>query len=286
MARAAWTGTLGFGLVSINVTLDIAVREKAVRFHMVHDADGGRIREKKICEKDGKEVSYEHIVKGYEISKGKSVTLTRDELKALDPQRNRTIAIEAFFELAAIDPVYFDRTYYVLPQGKGSERAYSLFTEALARKGRVALGRLVMSTQEHLCIVHAKDDFLRLTTLVYGDEVVAAPAAPNAKHSAKELQMAEAIIGQMESSFQPDRYRDEHRDRVLNLIKQKASGKPLKAVAEAPAIEATTDLEAALEQSLAHVKAGARARGRGEAHPARRRNVVRSGPRAAARRSR
>jgi len=262
-----WKGSLNFGLVNIPVQLQLATAQKDVRFHQFHDEDGGRIREKRVCEKDGAEVPYEHIVKGYEISKSQFVTVTAEELKSVEPAKEHTISIEGFVTDEEIDPIYYDRTYYVVPDGR-SNKAYSLLTEALGKADRVGLGRFVISTKEHLCAVTSDGKAMRLSTLVFGDEVVAAPKVEHHSASDKELQMAETLINQMKMKFDPAKLHDTHRDRVLELIERKAEGKAVIAP-EAPAPERIADLSAALERSLALVKGGSAPKATAEEKPAR-----------------
>ncbi len=255
MARAMWKGAISFGLVNIPVSLNLAVHDKGVRFRQLHDADGGRIKEKRVCERDGKEVPYEHVVKGYEISKGKYVTVTREELKAIDPVADKMISIEAFVELAEIDPVFYEKSYYVSPEGKSSAKAYGLLASALQKSGRAALARIVLSTSQHLCVIRPNDGTLVLTTMVFGDEVDAAPDVGHTATSAKELQMAMTLVDQMTKPFDPDEYQDDHRERVLELLAKKAKGKTIEAP-EATHVEKVTDLMEALERSLAAAKPG------------------------------
>lgn len=254
MARSMWKGSISFGLVNIPISLNIAVRDKGIRFHQLHDADGGRIKEKRVCERDGKEVPYEHVVKGYEISKGKYVTVTREELKAIDPVADKTVSIEAFVELTEIDPVFFERTYYVTPEGRGTTKAYSLLAEALEESGKAALARIVLSTSQHMCVIRAEDGRLALTTMVFGDEIEEAPEVAGATTSPAELKMAQTLIDQMTKKFKPTDYKDEHRERVLALLNQKAKGKTIEAPHESH-VEQVTNLMEALERSLAVGKA-------------------------------
>src|ERR1043165_4219438 len=146
MERAMWKGAINFGLVNIPVSLGVAIRPKDVHFHQVHDTDGGRIRQKRVCELDGKEVPYEHVAKGYELAKGKVVLISREELKALDPVADKTISIEAFVDPAEVDAIYFENTYYVAPDAKSGAgaKAYALFAAALEKMGRAAVARIVI----------------------------------------------------------------------------------------------------------------------------------------------
>jgi DNA end-binding protein Ku len=252
-SRAMWKGAISFGLVTVPVSLNVAVRPKDVRFHQVHDKDGGRIREKRVCELDGREVPYEHVAKGYEVAKGEVVVIGRDELKAVDSAADKTIALEQFVELPEVDPLYFDRTYFVAPDGKAAAHAYALFTSVLEKAGQVAIGRIVISTKQHLCMLRAKDGLLMLTTLVYADEIAEAPDVPRATPSAQELKMASLLLDQMAAKFEPERFRDEHRERVIQLVKERAQGKPIQIV-EPGAPAKITDLTEALRRSIAEHK--------------------------------
>ena len=275
MARPYWKGAISFGLVNVPVSLYPATRKLDFSFHLYHDEDGGRIREKRVCERDGKEVPWQHIVKGYELSKTQVVTLTQEELRAADPERDRTIGIEEFVKLEEIDPLQLDQSYYVAPEGR-SAKAYALLTEALEKAEQVAIARIVLSTKQHLCMVRSVDGRLVLTTLVWADEVREAPEVPRTGVGDKELQMAEQLVRSMSGKFAPSRFKDEHRTRVEALIRKKAKGKPIE-VPEAPQPARVVDLARALEESLAAArKAPARpaararpARARRQATPAR-----------------
>ncbi|MBL8952058.1 MAG: Ku protein [Myxococcaceae bacterium] len=251
-----WKGAISFGLVTIPVSLGVAVRQKDVRFHQVHDKDGGRIRQKRVCELDGKEVPYAHIAKGYELSKGKVVMVGRDELKALDPKADKTIAIESFVDPAGVDPIYFEHTYYVVPDAKSGAgaKAYALFTTALEKLGHVAVARIVISTKEHMCLLRPRDGMLMLTTMVYGDEVTKAPSVPHPATSAKELELARALMHSMAGRFTPDDYRDEHRKRVEKLLAQKAAGKTIDLPEKEEETAPVGDLLEALQASLSGKK--------------------------------
>ena len=152
MARAIWSGALTFGLVNIPVKLVTAVTQKEVRFRMLHDADGGRIHLKRFCATEDVEVPYEHVVKGYEISKGKYVAVSPEELEKLDPKATHTVDIQDFVELAEIDPVYYDRTYYLVPEASAA-KAYALLLEAMRRSGKVVVATSVFRSCEVRCCV-------------------------------------------------------------------------------------------------------------------------------------
>lgn len=275
MARPIWSGALGFGLVNVPVRLFTAVRQKEVRFHMLHDADGARIQLRRVCSAEGEEVPYAHIVKGFETARGRYVVITPEELAALDPERSRTIDIQDFVALGDIDPIYYESSYHVLPD-EGSERPYALLRSAMERQKKVAIAKFVMRTREYLCAVRPYDSTLVLSTMNYADEIVDAgelgAAPPRAKPNERELALAEQLIESLATEFQPERYHDEHRERVLELVRRKAEGEPL-ALPPPPKRPEVADLFDALKRSLE----GARRRPSERAEPERR------APRAAAR---
>jgi DNA end-binding protein Ku len=277
MARAIWSGSISFGLVNIPVKLFSAVSHKEVRFNMLHDADGARIQLKRFCSAEEKEVPYEHVVKGYEVSRGRYVALTSEELAAADPKGARTVDIQDFVEIAAIDPIYFDATYYLAPD-RGAGKAYGLLLEAMRATGKVGIARVVLRTKQALCCVRPIGDVLALSTMNYADEIVSpeelerpAGAAPGQR----ELEMAQRLVESLTTRFEPERYHDEHREKVLALIERKAAGETIEApTAEAPAT--VVNLADALAASLA---AARRHDAGGREAPERRSASARSAPR-------
>ncbi len=257
MARSIWSGAISFGLVNVPVKLYSAVSRKTVRFHQLHDADGARIKQKRVSSTTGDEVPYEQIVKGYELSPDRYVVIKPDELESLDPKKTRTIDIEDFVEVDQIDPVYYDHPYYLLPD-KGADKAYNLLLAAMRESGKVAIARVVLRTKEYLAAIRPTGDLLTMSTMLFADEVVpqdkldALPEA-DAEASEREIKMARQLIESLTTDFEPDKYHDEYRERVLNLIERKAEGEEL---AVQPAEEPTKvpDLMAALEASVAAAK--------------------------------
>lgn len=245
MSRPVWTGSIGFGPIHVPVRLYGAVSPKQVRFHLLHDEDGGRIQQKRVCSEDGEEVPLEHVVKGYEVRCGQYVQLTRGELEAFDPQASRLIDLEDFVELAEIDPIYFDTTYHLMP-GEGAGKAYAALAMALRTSNRVGLGRLVMHLKGHLCAVWPRGRGLVLSTLHYADEVVpqdgfaefsqvAVPPRENEVESVLDVIEARTV------NFVPERYQDTHRERMLAFLdrRDRARGpREVPAETEAPAEEA------------------------------------------------
>ncbi|WP_242354037.1 MULTISPECIES: Ku protein [Anaeromyxobacter] len=268
MARAIWSGALTFGLVNIPVKLVTAVTQKEVRFNMLHDKDGGRIHLKRFCAKEDVEVPYEHIVKGYEISKGKYVALDPDELEKFDPKATHTVDIHDFVELAEIDPIYYDRTYYLVPEASAA-KPYALLLDAMRRSGKVAIATFVLRTRESLCCVRPIEDALALSTMNRADEVIPVSSLDlprHAKPAERELAMAEQLVGSLTTAFEPERYPDTYRERVLELVEKKAEGETI----EAPEAERAPAEVVSLADALSASLAAARRRG-GEpaAHPAR-----------------
>ena len=260
MARAIWTGSISFGLLNVPVKLYSAVARKQVSFRELRQGDGSRVRHKRVAEADGKEVAYEDIVKGYEISPEQYVVITRDELEALDPKKTRAIEIEDFVSLDEIDPIYFDHPYYLGPD-KGAERAYALLVKAMTDERKVAIARFVLRNRESLAAIRPIDGLLTLTTMRFADEVVSPDELGELipedveKPKKREVEMAKQLVSSLESKFDPESYRDEYREDLLAMIERKAEGaEVVESVSEAPKPTRAPDLMAALEESLAAVK--------------------------------
>jgi DNA end-binding protein Ku len=265
MPRAIWSGAISFGLVNIPVKLYSAVSRKTVRFHQIDADSGGRVRQKRVGP-DGEEIPYEQIVKGYEIGPDRYVTISPEELESLEPQKTRTIDIEDFVDLEQIDPIYFDHPYYLAPD-TGAAKAYRLLVDAMEESGKVAVARVVLRSKEHLVAIRPRDGALAMETMLFADEVIApesleemAAADGDVKTSDRELTMAQQLIDSLASDFEPEKYRDEYRDRVLDLIERKAQGETI--VIEEPTAEPekVPDLMAALEASIADAKKPAKKR--------------------------
>ena len=258
MARAIWSGAISFGLVNVPVKLYSAVSRKTVRFHQLHDEDGVPIRQKRVCPADGKEVPYEHIVKGYEIAKDRYVVVTPEELEAIDPKRTRSIEIQDFVDLEQIDPVFYDHSYYLAPD-RDAGKAYGLLLQAMEEADKVALARVVIRTKEYLAAIRPVEGALMMSTMIFGDEVVPADRidelpATNGKASPREVEMARRLIESLTVDFDPGRYHDEYRERVLELIERKAAGEEISIPPPEEEEGAPPDLMAALEASLAEAR--------------------------------
>jgi len=259
MPRAIWSGSVSFGLVNVPVKLVTATSPKDVRFHQLHDADGGRINQKRVCSVDGEEVDYGHIVKGYDLGGGRYVVIDPEELRTIDPESTRTIDIEEFVDLVDIDPIYFEHSYYLVPDERAA-KPYALLVEAMAGTGKVALGRFVLRTKQYLATLRAKDGVLVLSTMLYPDEVVEAaeldvPSAESTRPSEKELTMARQLVESLSTQWDPSKWHDDYRERVLELIDRKAEGLEIAQVPEPAAAAPVVDLMAALEASLAAARA-------------------------------
>ncbi len=266
MPRAIWSGSVSFGLVNVPVKLVTATSSKDVRFHQLHAADGARINQRRVCSADGEEVDYADIVKGYDLGGGRYVIVEPEELAAVDPAASRAIDIEEFVDLGEIDPLYFEHSYYLVPDERAA-KPYALLVEAMTRTNKVALGRFVLRTKQYWATLRAHDGVLVLATMLYEDEVIApadleVPTMDAVAPSDKELSMATALVESLSSAFDPGRYRDDHRDKVLALIEAKADGEVVTQPEEAETTAPVVDLMAALEASLAAAKergAGGRA---------------------------
>jgi DNA end-binding protein Ku len=259
MPRAIWSGAISFGLVNIPVKLYSAVSRKTVRFHQIDVESGARVRQKRVGP-DGDEVAYEQIVKGYEIGPDRYVTITPEELESLEPEKTRTIDIEDFVDLDDIDPIFYDHPYYLAPD-TGAAKAYRLLVDAMDDSGKVAIARVVLRSKEHLVAIRPRSGVLAMETMLFADEVIQpdsleelAAADGDVTTTDRELAMANQLIDSLASDFEPDKYRDEYRERVLDLIERKAQGETvvIEAPAEAPA--KVPDLMAALEASIASAK--------------------------------
>jgi DNA end-binding protein Ku len=261
MARAIWTGAISFGLVNVPVKLYSATSPKTVRFHQLSKQTGARIRQKRVDPSTGDEVAYDDIVKGYELSPDRYVLIEPEELEALDPKATKTIDIEEFVEESEIDPIYYDHSYYLAPT-TGGAKAYTLLLEAMGEAGKVAIGRVVIRSKQQLCALRPTDGVMTMSTMLFGDEVVPPDrideldAVGDAEASKRELTMAQQLIESLSAEFDPSTFRDDYRDRVLDLIERKAAGEEIAVQPEAEDTTPAPDLMAALEASLAEIRSG------------------------------
>jgi DNA end-binding protein Ku len=259
MPRAIWSGAVSFGLVNVPIKLVTATSQKDIRFNQLHATDGGRINQKRVCSVDGEEVDYNEIVKGYDLGGGRYVIIDPDELRSIDPEASRTIDIEEFVDLVDIDPIYFEHTYYLVPEDR-AVKPYALLVEAMAGSGKVALGKFVLRSKQYLAALRPKDGVLVLSTMLFADEVIATadlevPTADSTKPSERELNMAKQLVESLSAPFDPTKYHDDYRERVMELIEQKAEGAEIAQAPEAGPAAPVLDLMAALEASLAAARA-------------------------------
>jgi DNA end-binding protein Ku len=268
MPRAIWSGAISFGLVNIPVKLYSAVSRKTVRFHQIDAESGQRIRQQRVNPESGDEVPYEQIVKGYEISPDRYVTITPEELEALEPQKTRTIDIEEFVDLEQIDPIYYDHPYYLAPD-KGAAKAYKLLLDAMREADKVAIARVVIRSKENLVALRSYDGAITMETMLFPDEVVPpdsieelASVDGSVKTTKRELDMAKQLIESLSGDFDPEGYRDQYRERVLELIERKAAGETITIEAPEPERKEVPDLMAALEASISASKSPPKKRSR------------------------
>jgi DNA end-binding protein Ku len=267
MARSIWTGAIGFGLVRVPVRLYSATEDKSVHFHQLQEGTGKRIHMERVTT-DGEEVPYDDIVRGYEVKKGKYVMLTDDELAAAEPEKSRTIEIEDFVDLHEIDPIYYTKTYYVFPDERAEGgKPFVLLRRALEESELVAIGRFVMREHEYLVTLRPYEGVLALETMYFADEVrdVKSVADPpkNVRVVDRELEMARRLITSLTTTFEPKRYHDTHRERLLDVIHRKQKGEEIVAAEAAPTTDNVVDLMEVLQASLdqAGARRGSRARG-------------------------
>ena len=249
--RSIWNGTVTFGLVNVPIKLYSAVESKTVHFNEVHARDGAKIEHRRICPKEGKEVDYSEIVKGYEVAPDQYVVLEKDEVKAAAGHRGKVVHIEEFVRAADIDPVFYEKTYYV--GSRDQEDAYRLLHEALERSGRAGIGRFTYHDREYLVALRTLGDVIALHTLRFHDEVVSAEDleidSGRSKPGGRETEMASRLLETLHEDFEPENYDDSYRQSVLDLIERKAAGKEIDLAAQEEP-EHGDDLAAALEASL------------------------------------
>ncbi|MDZ7677714.1 MAG: Ku protein [Acidimicrobiales bacterium] len=229
MPRAVWSGAISFGLVSIPVKLFTAVSSKTVRFNQIDRRSGSRVRQRLVSETDGAEVPRSDIAKGYQLGPGEYVLVDDSELEALDPKAEHTIDIEEFVDLADIDPIYFDRPYWLAPD-PGTAKPYALLARTMAESNKVAIARFVMRSRQQLAAVRAVDGRLVMSTMNWADELVDPAELPgfdaldDFEVSEREQKLAEQLIESLAADWDPTKYHDTHREQVLALIDRKASG--------------------------------------------------------------
>lgn len=248
--RSLWTGAISFGLVNVPVRMYSAIEEHDLHFNLIHEPDGGRIGYQKICKNEDKPVPDDEIVKGFEFEQGEFVVLSDEDFEAAKTEGVKTIEISDFVPYEEIDPIYFERTYYLGPQ-TGGEKVYSLLRAAMERTELAAVAKFVMRDRQHLGCLRVRDGVLTLERMFFHDEIrpVDDIAPKNVKVAKGELEMATALIEQFTGTFKPEQYEDTYRDALCAVIKAKRKGRTIEAP-EPERKEQPTDLLAALRASV------------------------------------
>jgi DNA end-binding protein Ku len=260
MPRPLWSGSLSFGLVNVPVQLTSATRDLDLHFRQLHKKDGAPIEQRRYCSQDDAEVDWEEVGRGYELDNGKQVVLTDEELASVQPEKTRTVDVEAFVDLDDVDPIYFDHAWFLVPAGdsQGTRRAYRLLVEVMESTGRAALGRFVMRSKEYLVLVRPRESLLSLTTMRFHDEVrPTKDIAPGGRKPAKEkIEQAVAVIESLSTDWDPERYTDCYRQRLERIVDQKKKGEKVKAPSEPKEPTPAPDLMAALQETLERMGSG------------------------------
>ena len=271
MARAIWKGSISFGLVNIPIALYTATRREELKFRLLRKADLSPVNYKRVAEKDGKEVPWDQIVKGYEYEKGRYVVLKDEDFQRVDLEATQTVDIQDFVDQEEIDPMFFYKPYYLEPQ-KGGDKAYTLLRDALKDSNKVGIAKVVIKTRQYLGGVKAADGVLVLELMHFADEL----ADPKKLHVPKkmeigkrEMNMARSLIDSMTSKWEPDKYKDDYREALMEVIEEKVGAggkeieeKPRKAPKPTKVIDLVSVLQKSLEQAGAKQKAGGKSRSR------------------------
>jgi DNA end-binding protein Ku len=271
MARAIWKGSISFGLVNIPIALYPATRREELRFHLLRKSDLSPVNYKRVAEKDGKEVSWDQIVKGYEYEKGKYVVLKDEDFERVDLEATQTVDIQDFVDQEEIDPMFFYKPYYLEPQ-KGGDKAYVLLRDALKDSNKVGIAKVVIKTRQYLAGVKPEDGALVLELMHFADEL----ADPEKFHVPKktevgkrEMNMAKSLIDSMSSKWNPEKYKDDYREALMEVIEEKVEAggkeieeKPKKAPKPTKIIDLVSVLQKSLEQTGGKKKATAKSRGK------------------------
>lgn len=257
MAHAIWSGAINFGLVTIPVKLFTAVKTDELSFNLLHKKDEGRIKYERICSVDGKAVPWDEIVKGYEYEKGQYVVLTDEDFKKVNPEATQSVDILEFVEIDKINPMFFDKPYYLEPTKQG-RHAYALLREALSSSNRVAIARVVIRTKEYIAAVKPIDHALVLELMHWAGEIVDSSTLElpgSEKLPEKEMKMAKMLIDTMSvDDFEPEKFKNVYHDELLSMIEARAAGKELPVAKKAPARAKVVNLMDVLAQSLEESK--------------------------------
>lgn len=253
MPATLWTGAISFGLVTVPVKMTGATINRDISFNQLEASTGSRVRMRRVSEATGEELATDQIVKGYEISKGQYVVIEPSELEAIRPASTDTIEIERFVPLDEIDPIYFEHPYYLVPDKQGT-KAYRLLVAAMEGLDKAAIGKVVIRQKESLVAIRVREGVLCVEMLRYADELVdpgALGVPSDGELSDKELNMARQLVETMSGEFEPEQWRNDYRQQLLDLIEQKAAGQEIVAQPVAPPAAKVLDLMAALEASIA-----------------------------------
>jgi DNA end-binding protein Ku len=258
VARPIWSGTISFGLVSVPVRMFTATASKELRFHFLDRRDMQPIGYDKVNKETGESVPADEIIRAFEVDKGRYVEVTEEDIDRLDVELTHAIDICDFVALDEIDPLFFRQGYYLLPQ-EGAEKPYRLLVRALGETGRVAIAKVVIRNKQHLSCIRPHEDSLVLETMYYADEVQQPAEAPKPEVRRAEVEMAKTLVENLAAAWEPERYHDNYRNELLELLEKKAEGAPLPEPAAEEEGE-VVDLMAALRQSVEATKRSRRKR--------------------------
>ncbi len=257
MAHALWTGAINFGLVTIPVKLQTAIRTNDLRFNFLHKTDEGRINNVRRCSLDGEEVGYADLVRGYEYEKGRYVILSDEDFDSVNPEATQSVDIVQFVDLAEINPMFFDKPYYLEPEKRG-RHAYALLREALTESGKVGIAKVVIRSREHLAALKPNGDALILELMHFEDEIVEQSTLelPSIeKPAANEMKVAKMLIDTMTEAFDASKFKDTYKEQILAMIDARAAGKETpKAETTAPKASNVVNLMDMLQRSLEQSK--------------------------------
>jgi DNA end-binding protein Ku len=269
MARAIWKGSISFGLVNIPIALYPAIRREEFKFRLLRKSDLSPVNYKRVAEKDGKEVPWDQIVKGYEYDKGKYVILKDEDFQRVDLEATQTVDIQDFVQQEEIDPIFFYKPYYLEPQ-KGGDKAYALLRDALKDSGKVGIAKVVIKTREYLAGVKAEDGVLVLELMHFADELADSGKLHVPKKTEvgkREMNMAKSLIDSMSSKWNPEKYKDDYREALMEVIEEKVEAggkeieeKPKKSPKPTKVIDLVSVLQRSLEQTGAKKKSPAKSR--------------------------
>ena len=271
MARAIWKGSVSFGLVNIPIALYPATRREELKFRLLRKSDLSPVNYKRVAEKDGKEIAWDQIVKGYEYEKGKYVVLKDEDFQRVDLEATQTVDIQDFVDQEEIDPMFFYKPYYLEPQ-KGGDKAYALLRDALKDSGKVGIAKVVIKTRQHLAGVKPEDGALVLELMHFADELADTGKLHVPKKTEvgkREMNMAKSLIDSMSAKWNPKKYKDDYREALMEVIEEKVEAggkeieeKPRKAPKPTKIIDLVSVLQKSLEQTGAKKEATAKSRGK------------------------